>query len=127
MLVPPSALKWKAIVLPGLLCGILLTTIQFFVVLLCTGPASSLDFPFFPHNTPTVYFFIWLFYLVIPALPALLVTFWTRQRSLGYRAGQLAGMSCAVILIVATLTYPLPYLHPHSTLQTPLAQLRLLD
>jgi hypothetical protein len=104
----PPALRWKMIILPGLLSGILLIFIQFFVVFLGTGPAPSLGFPFLPHSTLTILFLASFFYLVIPPLPAFLVTSWTRRPFLGYRAGRLAGVLCAVILIVATVTYHIP-------------------
>jgi hypothetical protein len=108
--IPPPPPVWKTIVLPGLLCGLLLTLIQVVIIILGSNLSSGLGFPFLPHSTPATFFFLLFFYLVIPALPALLVTSWTRQPFLGYRAGRLAGVSCAVILILATLTYPLPTL-----------------
>jgi hypothetical protein len=103
--VPPEP-KWAMRVLPGLLGGILLTLIQLCVVLLGSRLDSQLGFPFFPHSAPIVYFLLLLFYLVIPALLAFLVTSWTRQPPFGYKAGRFAGVLCAVLLMLATLTYP---------------------
>src|SRR5260370_14353570 len=94
--IPPPLPLWKTrvlIVLPGLLCGMLLALIQIVVILLGTAMGLALGLPRLP---PTIFFIGWLFYFVIPALLALLVTSWTRQPFSGYRAGQLAGVLCMV-------------------------------
>lgn len=111
MPVSPSVLpakRWKMSILPGLLGGILLIFIQFCVIFLGNRLAPSLGFPFLPNSNLTILLLASFFYLVIPPLPAFLVTSWTRNPFLGYRAGRLTGVLCAVIFILATVTYHIP-------------------
>jgi hypothetical protein len=105
-LIPPLPPAWKTIGLPGLLFGILLALIQISLVL--RGPYLGSFLP--------IILSVLLFYLVIPALIALLVTHRTQQPFIGYRVGKLTGVSCAVILLLITviyLTFTLAY-HPRT-------------
>jgi hypothetical protein len=99
--------RWKTIILPGLRGGILLTLIQLGMAFLGTGPGARPGFPFLPHSNLTIAVLVWLMYLVIPAVQALLITGRTQQFILGAKVGKLAGRVCAVVFILATILYPL--------------------
>jgi hypothetical protein len=97
-LIPSPSPVWKAIVLPGLLFGILLALIQLSLLLL--SPALGFA-PFL--NGSSIIWFAWFFYLGIPALLAYLVRRRTGEPFMGYRVGMLTGVFCSLILLFATV------------------------
>jgi hypothetical protein len=99
--------RWKTIIVPGLLGGLLLTLVQVCVGFLGTGHEPHLGFPFLPHSDLAIVVLVWLMYLVIPALQAFLIALRTHQPVTGSQAGRFAGRFCAVVFILITLTYPL--------------------
>ena len=92
---PPT---WKAVFLPGLLLGVLLTLLQ--VALLYWGPI--LGIPSIVASFAPVWY-LWLFYLVFPALFGFLVTVRTMNPVIGYRVGRFAGITCGVLLQAVTV------------------------